>query len=142
MKTKKLKLKVIELPEFVGKTLQEAYDYLHKTYPNQLPDEKVKDMVYNGELELPKDDSVWYFFFGSLVRHSGGNANVPYVHWDGSEWRRSADWLDSDWDSDYRVVLLETLPVDLDSVPLDFESLALKLENIHNELGEIIKKLK
>ena len=47
--------------------------------------------------------------FGTFVRNSDGNANVPYVNWNGSEWNRNANWLDNDWNSNYRVVLLATI---------------------------------
>ncbi len=52
-------------------------------------------------------DGNYYFNFGSLVRSSVGSWGVPYAGWDGSKWYRDAYWLDGDWDSPGRVVLLE-----------------------------------
>lgn len=46
---------------------------------------------------------------GVTLRNSNGHWNVPYVNWDGDKWNRNANWLDNDWNSNYRVVLLVTL---------------------------------
>lgn len=40
------------------------------------------------------------------LRDRDGNWNVPYAHWNGSEFNRNANWLSNDWNSNYRVVLL------------------------------------
>ena|SRR3990167_880659 len=101
----KNKFKTIELPEMVGKTLQEVKDYLEKTYPGQLAKQEHQE-----EFEKTKPDTSdwrWFYFFGSL-RNSDGYWYVPYVHWNGSEFYRNADWLGDEWFSDFRVVLLET----------------------------------
>ncbi|HOZ37024.1 MAG TPA: hypothetical protein PLR18_04335, partial [bacterium] len=47
------------------------------------------------------------FFFGSTLRYLGGHWCVPSVGWRSSGWNRYANWLDDDWVSYYRVVLLE-----------------------------------
>jgi hypothetical protein len=94
--------KIIELPQFEGKTLQEVKDYLEKEYPNRLP--KIEDF----DLETLSKDDNWYFFFGSLVRYSYGHWSVPCASWDGSAWYRDGDWLGLRWGSSARVVLLET----------------------------------
>ena len=140
IKLKKQKFKVIELPEMVGKTLQEVKDYLEKTYPGQLAKEEHQE-----EFEKVKPDtSDWrsFYFFGSL-RYSCGRWNVPCVRWDGSEFDRRAGWLGYVWNSPYRVVLLETfekvesLTKPFDS--LDFESRILELED---KVGKLLKVIK
>ncbi|MFA6974644.1 MAG: hypothetical protein WC237_01625 [Candidatus Paceibacterota bacterium] len=52
-------------------------------------------------------DGNWYFNFGSLVRLSDGSWYLPYAGWNGAGWLRGAGWLDDEWDSSCRVVLLE-----------------------------------
>lgn len=44
----------------------------------------------------------------SLVRNSNGHWNVPYASWNGGKWNRNGNWLDNDWNANYRVVLLVT----------------------------------
>lgn len=44
-----------------------------------------------------------------MLRNANGNWNVPYANWNGSKFNRNANWLDNDWNSNYRVVLLVTL---------------------------------
>lgn len=45
----------------------------------------------------------------AMLRDKDGNWNVPYSNWNGSKWNRNANWLTNDWNSNYRVVLLDTL---------------------------------
>lgn len=52
-------------------------------------------------------DGKWYYFPGSLVRHSDGYWDVPVACWSASTWDRSANWLSNAWRADGRVVLLE-----------------------------------
>ena len=42
------------------------------------------------------------------LRDKDGNWNVPYANWNGTKWNRNANWLTNDWNSNYRVVLLDT----------------------------------
>lgn len=107
---KKIKINTIELKQFIGRPIQEVYDYVKKEYPDQLPFSGV-DFYEN---ECLKDGN-YHFFFGSLFRLSRCYWNVPYVHWDGSSFFANGNWLGNDWHSNYRVVRLETLPVALDS---------------------------
>ncbi|MFA6404745.1 MAG: hypothetical protein WCW03_01980, partial [Candidatus Paceibacterota bacterium] len=60
--------------------------------------DKVRDQLKDGN---------YYFNFGSLVRRSDGLWCMPYARWNVAGWRRNTDWLDDEWDSGYRVVLLE-----------------------------------
>lgn len=52
-------------------------------------------------------DGKYYFFPGSVLRGEGGDWDIPCAFWNGSEWDRNAGWLALDWNSRYRVVLLE-----------------------------------
>lgn len=47
--------------------------------------------------------------FRMMLRNRDGNANVPNAKWDGGRFDRNANWLDNDWDSNDRVVLLVNL---------------------------------
>lgn len=125
---KKIKIKSIALPEFVGKTLQEVYDYAKKEYPNQLPYDGI-DFYDN---ECLKDGN-WHYFFGSVFRDGLGDWSVPCAIWFGSGFRRFNHWLSISWNSDYRLVLLEILPVDLDHSELTLESLNLRLKKLEKK---------
>ena len=100
-----MKFKIIKLPKMIGKSIREVKDYLEKTYPNKLATEEDQEDFIKSNPKLP--ELTWCLFFGSLVRYSVGHWNVPYAGWDGSKWYRDAYWLDGDWDSPGRVVLLE-----------------------------------
>ena len=106
-----MKYKIIELgKEWEGKTLQEVKDYLDKTYPNRVATEKDIDYMYEHQDEFKDWETkkwTWDYFFGSLVRGSGGHWCVPCASWGGSGWSRNASMLVSSWDANYRVVLLE-----------------------------------
>jgi len=128
-----MKFKTIELPDMVGKTLQEVKDYLEKEYPNQLAKEEHQEEYIKSNSKLP--DWTWCFFFGSVLRYSPGHWDVPCARWGGSWWNRDANCLASSWHSDYRVVLLES-PSDL-----NLESLNLRLENLETKISKIIKIL-
>ena len=99
----KIKIKTIELPEFVEKDIQKVYDYLKKEYPNQLPFDGVD--FYDNEI---LKDGKYHFFFGSLFRYSGGRWRVPCVDGGSSGFGRSGGWLGGSWGGGCRVVLLET----------------------------------
>ena len=106
------KVKVEKLPnEFNGKPLTEVAPYIMKTYGDKyyIPGiEYWQWLVANPDKspEALKDGS-YQFLFGSTLRNSHGRWCVPYVDWHSDEWNRYADRLDSDWNSHYRVVLLE-----------------------------------
>ena len=127
--------KIIELPEMVGKTLEEVKVFVENKYPNQLAkDEDQEDFIKSNPI-VP--DWTWSFFFGSTLCNSTGLWYVPCVYWGGGEWNRDADRLDYGWSSNCRVVLL----VDsLDSCPdaLTLETLSLRIE----KLEKVVEKLK
>ena len=52
-------------------------------------------------------DEKYHFFIGSIFRYSVGRWVVPYASWGGAVFLRHGYWLDDDWDSVGRVVLLE-----------------------------------
>lgn len=98
-----LTFEVKEFPEFHGKPLSELKAHLDEQYADRLPD---ISMMEQFESLLPKENYIWYYFFGSQLRDRYGGWDVPYFDWDGDEWNRSASWLSGTWNSDYRVVLL------------------------------------
>ena len=101
-----MKFKIIELPQFVGKTLQEVKDFVEKEYPGQLAKEEHREEFIKSNPKLP--DWTWCFFFGSKVRGSVGDWHVPCAGRGGSAWGRGAVWLTDGWCSGCRVVLVET----------------------------------
>ena len=105
------KIFIPDLSALEGKPLQEVAEYLIANYADKykLPGiEYWKFMLENPD-KVPDQlkDGNYYFNFGSLVRYSGGRWYVPYARWFGFKWSRSARWLDNDWHSHCRVVLLE-----------------------------------
>lgn len=104
MKTK-LKYKVIELPEMVGKTLREVHEYLKEKYPNQLPTAKDREAFEKEGHELP--NWTWCYFFGDIDEVRDGSWCVPCSGWGSGEWDRYASRLGLGWRSVDRVVLLE-----------------------------------
>lgn len=134
---KKIKIITKEFPEFVGKPIQELYDHLKKTYPDQLPYDGV-DFYDN---ECLKDGN-YHFFFGSVFRLSDGNWRVPFVQWDGSKFNRRGLWLGNGWLGICRVVILDNceLPVEPDAV--SFESLSLEIAKHRKKIAKLEKKLK
>lgn len=115
---KKIKIKSIALPQFVGKTQQEVYDYVKKEYPNQLPYDGV-DFYDN---ECLKNDK-YHFFFGSVFRGDDGSWSVPFVQWGGSRFGRFGGWLGGGWGAGCRVVILDNI----ESLSLSLESLQIAL---------------
>lgn len=68
-------------------------------------------------------DVWWIFFQGTHLRDSYGFWDVPCASWEGARWDRGAIWLDSAWNSDYRVVLLGIDPGPIAPVSLNLEPL-------------------
>ncbi len=52
-------------------------------------------------------DGNYHFFFGSLFRPAHGNWYVPCTRWNGAKFYRYGNWLNDDWNSNYRVVLVK-----------------------------------
>lgn len=118
----KIQIKTIELPQFIGKPIQDVYDYVKKTYPEQVAQDGV-DFYDN---EVLKDGN-YHFFFGSVFRSSDGDWNVPYVQWNGGSFDRRGDGLGRDWDGRCRVVLKTTV-LELEPSALTSESLDLRVK--------------
>ncbi|MFA6416318.1 MAG: AAA family ATPase [Candidatus Paceibacterota bacterium] len=106
------KFKTEKLPDdWNGKPLAEVASYIIKTYGDKyyLPGIEYWQWLASNPDKSPSElkDGKSQFLFGSTLRRSSGHWNVPCVRWRGSGWRRDARWLDDDWRSSYRVVLLE-----------------------------------
>jgi len=46
---------------------------------------------------------------GANFCDNDGNWNVPYSNWNDDKFNRNANWLENEWNSNNRVVLLVTL---------------------------------
>ncbi len=112
------KIKILPLAEFVGKPLPEVAQHLIDTYADthHIPGIEFWQWIIEEYDNAPDDikekykelkDGNYHFCFGSLVRNSGGNWDVPFAFRPGSEWYRIARWLGDSWNAGYRVVLLE-----------------------------------
>jgi len=44
--------------------------------------------------------------FGSVWQNPSGNRNVPYLNWDDSKRNLNLNWLENDWNENYRFVAL------------------------------------
>jgi hypothetical protein len=102
---------IINLPQFIGKPRAEVIEHIIKTHPNlKLPGLEYWKWLSENPTKTPnklKDTTLWFYFPGSLVRASNGHWYVPCADCHGSGWLRSAHWLGSSWNADYRIVLLE-----------------------------------
>jgi hypothetical protein len=102
---------IINLPQFIGKPRAEVIEHILQTHPNlKLPGLEYWEWLEKNPTKIPKklqDTTLWFYFPGSLVRHSNGHWCVPYARWNGSGWARSASWLSGSWLAAFRVVLLE-----------------------------------
>ena len=101
-----------DLSAFNGKPRHEVFQHILATYgsTHYIPGKEYRDWLAANPDDTPatlKDATIYYFFPGSLTRDGGGRWGVPSADWDGSKWYRHADWLSNDWNSNYRVVLLE-----------------------------------
>lgn len=108
-----LKAYVPDLSAFTGKPLHEVMQHVIDTYGAQyyVPGIEYWKWLYENPGKNPPGvdikDGKYHFFPGSVLRDPGGDWRVPDADWDGSKWRRVADWLTGDWDADCCVVLLE-----------------------------------
>lgn len=106
------KIKIEKLPdELNGRSLAEVARYILDTYSSRyhLPGIEYWKYIIEHPDKAPdiSKDGNYYFFFGSMLRYANGSWSVPFADWDGSRFRRGADWLGLGWHSGYRVVLLE-----------------------------------
>lgn len=141
-----MKFKTLSLDHMVGKTLQEVKGYLEKLYSKEtIASEEHREEFIKQNPDC--EEWVWFYFFASLVRDSGGYWDVPCAGRGGSSFARSANWLGSDWSSDCRVVLFEIDSVPGESVaePLSVDSPLLSLETaielVKKEGYEVYKKM-
>lgn len=133
---KKIKLQVLDFPQFYGKTIEEVKTHMEANYAMRLPDLRVMQHVWEHLEDYPalknNDDWQFNFFFGSMLRDGDGQWNVPDVRWTGQEFARDANWLTSQWNSRDRVVLLEIESGGLEPLAsLNVESLAFAREKLH-----------
>ncbi|PIR56250.1 MAG: hypothetical protein COU73_01785 [Parcubacteria group bacterium CG10_big_fil_rev_8_21_14_0_10_46_32] len=113
------KIKVFDLSTMIGQPFDKVAKHIVDTYGKThhiLGIEYWKYLAENPtkvppEIEKNTDGSIdqnrYYYCFGSLLRHLGGNWLVAYARWNGSGWARHGGGLGSDWDAHCRVVLLE-----------------------------------
>lgn len=104
------KINVLELTELHGKLFSEVGEYLALHFPSShIPGIEFWQWIIENPDKAPTSlkDGNYHFFFGSLLRGSGGSWVVPYAYWNDSEFRRNASWLAGEWDANYRVVLVE-----------------------------------
>lgn len=105
------KIKSFEFKEFVGKPRSELARHIIQTYSDKyiIPDITYREFLMNNPDKVPAymKDGNYYYFYGSTLRDSGGDASVPCVDWNGGWLSRNDRWLDTDWRVDDRVVLLE-----------------------------------
>ncbi|MEI6490385.1 MAG: hypothetical protein WCO16_01330 [bacterium] len=105
------KIFIPDLSAMNGKELDEVFKHVVDTYGDKyhIPGlEYWKYIIENPSKADPAiKDGKYYFFPGSVLRYSGGNACVPYSYWLGSRFDRDADHLGLQWGGDYRVLLLE-----------------------------------
>lgn len=143
---KKIKLQVLDFPQFYGKPLEDVKKHLEENYARRLPDLRVYRHVWehlDDYPELKKFEWQFSFFFGSLLRGRGGDWHVPRVDWDGAKFGRLAGWLGSGWVSGYRVVMLHSDLDPLTSAPDDFLNIALAhLKNAELEITKVKELLK
>ena len=105
------KVFIPDLSSFKGKELSEVAEYLVNTYGDKyyIPGLEYEQWLLANPGKSPASlrDGNYHFFFGSTLRGLDGRWCVPVVDWGSSGWYRSAYWLDDDWVSYDRVVLLE-----------------------------------
>ncbi|MDP3763525.1 MAG: hypothetical protein Q8Q92_02630, partial [bacterium] len=110
----KAKVFIPDLSAMEGKKLYEVFKYVVDTFGEKyyVPGiEYWKWMIENpnkiDQIESRLKDSNHYFFPGSSLCDSLGYWRVPGALWNGGGFNRSADWLEAEWSSETRVLLLE-----------------------------------
>lgn len=105
------KIKSFDFAEFVGKPRSQLVAHIAKEYSGKyiIPDLTYREFLMNNPDKIPPfmKDGNWYYFYGSILRYSDGDALVPDVYWNGGRLNRNGSWLDHDWDGSGRVLLLE-----------------------------------
>jgi hypothetical protein len=114
----KAKVFIPDLSSMEGKKLHEVFQYVVDTYGDKyhIPGiEYWKWMIENPDKaeEAAKKqnydikDGNYHYFPGSSLCRSDGHWSVPCAYWNGGEFYRSAYWLENEWNSGRRVLLLE-----------------------------------
>jgi hypothetical protein len=112
---RKIKIKVLDFPQFYSKPIEEVKKHLEENCIKRLPDLRIMAEIWNdidSYPELKQFNWQYNFFFGSTLRDGYGFWRVPRVLWVGGGFLRSADWLGRVWDSRCRVVLLDDSAID------------------------------
>jgi len=110
-KEKDLKIKIMDMKEFVGKPRNEVakavVDQFNKEY--HIPGLEYEKYLLDNPDKVPAElrDGNWYYFFGSTLRARFGGSDVPYVSWVDGKLNRHARWLDGKWNFNDHVILLE-----------------------------------
>ncbi len=110
------KIKILSLEEFKGKPLYEVAQHVVDTYSDthHIPGIEFWQWAIDEYDNAPDDvrekykelrDGKFHFCFGSLLCLQGGYWSVPFVLRGGVAWNANA--LDSSWNHNCRVVLLE-----------------------------------
>jgi len=114
----KAKVFIPDLLSMNGKKLYDVFKHVVDTYGEKyyIPGiEYLKWMIENPDKaeesakkqEYDIKDGNYYYFPGSSLCNSGGRWSVPCARWFGGGFRRDARWLEREWSSDDRVLLLE-----------------------------------
>jgi hypothetical protein len=107
---RKIKIKVLDFPQFYSKPIEEVKKHLEENYIKRLPDLRIMAEIWNdidSYPELKQFNWQYNFFFGSTLRDGYGRWYVPRVFLVGGIFARYAYWLGFDWRSTCRVVLLD-----------------------------------
>jgi hypothetical protein len=111
---KEPKVKILDMKEFVGKPRSEVIkavvDYVEKSGGQyHIPGLEYEGYLLENPDKVPPElkDGNCYYFIGSLLRDRNGHSDVPCVYRGGDKLNRGANWLDSEWSEDDRVLLLE-----------------------------------
>jgi hypothetical protein len=108
-----VKIKVLDIEKEIKdnnlRNLAQIFDYVIKTYSDKyiIPDLSFWQWMIQKAPAVFKDVDYSHFCFGSILRHSGGEAFVPSMVWNGSKCLRGAALLGGGWPSHSRVILLE-----------------------------------
>lgn len=119
-----MKYETKAFPEFVGKPIQELWDFLKESpeYKDRLA--TLPEDYDNWEPPEHMKDGNWYYFLGSAFRYSDGYWMSPYGGWSSAEWLRDGRGVRGDWHSVGRVVLfgMDTEPLKLPVDTLNIET--------------------
>lgn len=108
---KKLKIKIADMGEFVGKPRFEVIKAVIEQYgkDHHIPGLEYEKYLLENPEKIPEElkDGNWFYFMGSTLRARFGGSDIPYVSWDGEKLSRHARWLDGKWNWNDHVILFE-----------------------------------